>query len=244
MVIVPAIDILDGRCVRLHKGRYDRSHVYRDDPAEVAREFEQAGAVWIHVVDLDAARGQGDNRDAVARVKAAVRCGVEVGGGIRSETDIRQLLDAGADRLILGTVLAREPQKVREWLQDYASRLVAGVDALDGLVRVSGWEDETALRDELFVAQLAASGLGRLVYTAIAQDGTLEGPDLTATNRVAAAFGGPTLLSGGISSEQDIAAVVSGADPRVRGVITGKALYEGRIDLAAVIERYQDARDW
>ena len=245
MIIIPAIDILGGHCVRLHKGRYNESRTYRDNPSAVAGEFEQSGATWIHVVDLDAARGQGANRDAIRSIRRAVSCRVEVGGGVRTRQHIEELLDLGVDRLILGTVLAKKPDPVLEWIEQYGERLVAGVDAHDGEVRVSGWEQDSGLRDEDFAATLAEVGLLRLIYTSIAQDGTLAGPDIARTTRVAHAFGHPTILSGGIGSNEDIERVYKHDDPNIAGVITGKALYEGHIDLAAAIDRFQtDTESW
>ena len=222
-----------------HQGRYDESRFYRDDPAEVAREFEQAGARWIHVVDLDAARGQGHNREAIAEIRRATGCRVEVGGGIRTQADLAELLEIGVERLILGTILAREPEVVAGWIDLHADRLVAGVDADRGQVRVSGWQEGAGLVDLDFVRTLSQKGVQRLIYTSISQDGTLKGPDVERTGEVADAFAAPTILSGGIGSDQHLELVFRGRSQFIAGVITGTAVYEGRVDLESAIRRYQ-----
>ncbi len=267
MIILPAIDLLGGACVRLQQGGYESAKRYAGDPAEVARAFASAGARWVHVVDLDAARGEGGvNRAAIRRIREALeraareggappeaRARLEVGGGIRAAQDLVELGEAGAERLILGTVLAREPQRVAEWVSARDARirysglaarqvadpeLWAGIDALEGRVRVSGWLQEGGLEDVELARRARELGLGGVVYTSIARDGTLAGPDVARTNRVAEACGLPVILSGGIGSEADVERV---ARERVRGVvglIVGKALYEGRVQLAGLIGRY------
>ena len=242
MLIVPAIDLLGGRCVRLLRGSYASARVYGEDPVAVARELERAGALWIHVVDLDAARGGGSNREVLRRIRDAVSCRLETGGGIRSAEDVRELLAAGMDRLVVGTVLVRSPELVSSWSAEAGGRLVAGIDAQDGEVRVSGWEQSGATRDVDLAASLLPRGLRGIVYTSIARDGTLEGPDIARTNAVAA-LGLPVLLSGGIGSAEDVERVHETRHPKVVGLITGKALYEGRLDLASLISRYQAEAD-
>ncbi len=231
--ILPAIDLLGGRCVRLLRGDYASARVYSEQPAEVARSFARAGARMLHLVDLDAARGGAKgNRQALAGIRRAFPFLIEVGGGVRAEEDIRALLDLGMDRLILGTALAREPERVARWCAAYGRALWGGIDALDGRVRVSGWEAEAGLQDTELARAAQALGVGGLIYTAIRRDGALSGPDLEATNRVAAACGLPVILSGGIGGPRDVAEVARGRHPRVRGLILGKALYEGKVDLA------------
>lgn len=239
MIVVPAIDILGGRCVRLYQGDYSRSTVYDFDPAEVAREFEAAGAKRIHLVDLDAARGGENNRAIVRRVRAAVSCIIELGGGVRREEDIRELVDIGVDRIVVGTMIVREPDAVAAWSERYG-RLVAGIDARDGRVRVSGWEDDTSVSDEEAAEWAGTHGLRSIIYTDISRDGALTGPSFERTARIAEVSGLPVILSGGISSLDDIDAAA-----KTKGVvaaITGRALYEGKIDLRLAIERYQDAQ--
>ena len=239
MDIIPAIDLLGGACVRLRQGRFDSARRYSEDPSAVARGFEQAGARWIHLVDLDAARGQGaDNREAIRRVRKAVACRLEVGGGIRSERDLLELERAGAERLVLGTVLAAHPERVAAWRDRFSGELWAGIDALQGRVRVDGWGEEAGLEDGELAQRSAELGLKGIVYTSIARDGTLEGPDLEAGNRIAEASGLPVILSGGIGGAGDVESVYRRRLPSVIGVIVGKALYEGRVDLAELLRRY------
>ena len=279
MTIIPAIDLLGGACVRLRQGGYESARRYAEDPAEVARAFVRAGARWVHVVDLDAARGAGarsagadarsagagadarypggDNRGAIRRIREALGragepgsagtaagCRLEVGGGIRGEKDLAELAEAGADRLILGTVLVREPERVAAWIAGRATggpagpELWAGIDARDGRVRVSGWEEEGGLEDLELARRARELGLSGIVYTSIARDGTLRGPDIQRTNRVAEACGLPVVLSGGIGSEADVERVSRESAAGVTGVIVGKALYEGRVRLAELIRRF------
>ncbi len=245
MLIIPAIDLMNGKCVRLLRGRYDRSRVYDERPADMALRLAQAGPAWLHVVDLDAARGDADNRGAIEAIRRAVSCRIQVGGGIRSAGDVKRLLELGVDRLILGTVLATEPGTASEWLRRYgAGRFAAGIDARDGRVKVKGWVKDGGRDDQGLALGLATAGLERLVYTSIGRDGTLAGPDIERTNLVAKAAGIPTLLSGGIGSEEHVELVARERHPLVRGVITGKAIYEGKIDLARLIARFQSVVDW
>jgi phosphoribosylformimino-5-aminoimidazole carboxamide ribotide isomerase len=245
MIIIPAIDLLGGSCVRLAQGSYASARRYAGDPAEVALGFARAGVRWVHVVDLDAARGlSGANREAIRRIRAALGSArLEVGGGIRSANDLAELSTAGADRLILGTVLVRAPAEVAAWVSAREAaaagpELWAGIDARDGRVRVSGWEEEGGLEDLELARRARELGLGGIVYTSIARDGTLEGPDIERTNRVAEAGGLPVILSGGIGSPADVDRVARERVEGVVGVIVGKALYEGRVDLAELIRRY------
>ncbi len=265
MIILPAIDLLGGACVRLRQGGYESAVRYAEDPADVARTFARAGARWVHVVDLDAARGQGGagsagagaNRGAIRRIREALGAEVrlEVGGGVRTTQDLTELREAGADRLILGTVLVREPERVAAWLAARMAvggggagagaearcsgpELWAGIDALEGRARVSGWRQEGGLGDLELARRARELGLAGVVYTSIARDGTLAGPDLERTNRVAEACGLPVILSGGIGSEADVERVARERVQGVVGLIVGKALYEGRVDLAGLIRRF------
>ncbi len=241
MIIIPAIDLIDGKCVRLYKGNYDSSTVYNEDPVETAKEFEQAGAVRIHIVDLDAARGGSNNRDIIKRIKKEVSCTVETGGGIRTEDDIKELIDCGIDRMIAGTVFAKTPEVVAGWIETYGKKFIAGIDALDGEVRVSGWEKGSGVSDSELSRKAAEIGIISIIYTNIAKDGTLSGPDLENTIRITKESGLPSILSGGISSIDDLKAVAENSEASgIRGIITGKALYEGRLDLVQAIKEYQD----
>jgi phosphoribosylformimino-5-aminoimidazole carboxamide ribotide isomerase len=243
MTIIPAIDLLGGRCVRLYKGRYDESVTYNDDPVKTAEAFCEAGARRIHVVDLDAARSDGSNRTVLREIRRAVPAVIETGGGIRSEKDVEELLEAGADRLILGTVLVRNPDLVEGWIRKYGPRFIAGIDALNGLVKVAGWEKSGGVSDLDLASRAAELGFISIIYTNIDRDGTLEGPDLERTLQVAEASGLPVIVSGGISGIGDCQRAARHlrppGSPGITGIITGKAVYEGRIDLAEAVKSVQ-----
>ncbi len=237
-LVVPAIDLSAGRCVRLVQGSFASATVFPLDPVEQARRFAAAGAALIHVVDLDAAEGNGgDNRAAIAAIRAAVPVALEVGGGVRSADDARRLADLGVERIVIGTALVRAPDAVACWIADLGRRFVAGIDARAGRVKVAGWAADAGLADTDLAGRLAALGIVGLVYTSIAVDGTLAGPDVARTAEVARAAGLPTILSGGIGGEADVDAA-AGADPLVAGAIVGRAMYEGRVDLARLVARF------
>jgi phosphoribosylformimino-5-aminoimidazole carboxamide ribotide isomerase len=239
MLLVPAIDVRNGRCVRLLRGDFGSATQYPDDPAETARRFADAGVRWIHVVDLDAAEGKGrDNRSTIDRIRRSVSCGLEVGGGVRSEEQAARLFDLGVELLVLGTVLVRSPQTVAAWVRRLGSRFIGGVDARDGTVRVAGWTEDGGRLDTDVAAELAGVGIRGLIYTNISRDGTLSGPDVERTNAVARASGLPTLISGGIGSAEDVEAAARRRDQLVAGVILGRALYESRLDLSALVKAY------
>ncbi|MBI9104234.1 MAG: 1-(5-phosphoribosyl)-5-[(5-phosphoribosylamino)methylideneamino]imidazole-4-carboxamide isomerase [Spirochaetales bacterium] len=242
MTIIPAIDLLNGQCVRLYKGSYDQSKIYDSDAAGMAKSFEKAGARRIHLVDLDAARSGADkksNRDVLRLVRNSVSAMLEVGGGIRTEKDVNELLDIGIDRLILGTVLAKDPDLVESWIKKYGQVFIAGIDALNGEVKVSGWEEGSALLDTDLAKKSADMGIISIIYTNIDKDGTLAGPDIESTVKIAGASGLPVTLSGGISGPGDVAKAVKYEESGIRGIITGKALYEGRLNLSEIIKSYQ-----
>ena len=237
MIVIPAIDLLDGKCVRLTQGDYGAATQYSTSPEEVARSFEGAGIRRIHLVDLDAAKGEGKtNRAAIRKIRKAVSCVVEVGGGIRAESDAAELLDLGADRLILGTLLVKSPETAARWIAKYGRKFIAGIDARDGRVKVAGWLEESALTDTALAKQAAALGVSSVIYTNIAKDGMLQGPDIDRTNLVAREAGIPVILSGGIGSRDDLEIAAVKRDPLVVAAITGKAIYEGKIDLAAFVK--------
>ena len=243
MLVIPAIDLLGGRCVRLHQGDYTQAETYDLDPVEVAKSFVAAGAQRIHLVDLDAARtGASTNRGVIGAIRRAVRVTVEVGGGLRADADVQALVDLGVDRLVVGTVLVKNPDLVARWVTRFGQKFIAGIDARNGEVQVSGWEEKSAIKDIGLAARCRSLGLISMVYTNIARDGTLGGPDLERTLLVAEAGNLPVILSGGIASLADFDAIRQAAHPLLAGVITGKALYKNRIDLGEVIAAYQDER--
>lgn len=233
MYLLPAIDILDGRAVRLARGDYDAVTVYHDDPATQAQLFEEDGASWIHVVDLNGAKsGNPDNIEVVRRILARTKLKVEVGGGVRSLEVADRLLDAGATRVILGTALVRDPDFAQAAIEKFgADALVAGIDAKAGEAAVAGWTEGSGVAAADLARRMAGLGYEHIVYTDIARDGMQTGVENSAYARMAAAFGNPVIVSGGIATAADIAALAPIADA-VEGVIAGRAIYEGTLSVA------------
>lgn len=235
MIIIPAVDIIEGQCVRLRQGDYAQKTVYDKDPAAVVRRFADQGAELIHLVDLDGAKaGEPRNLDAVAKAAAAVEVPVELGGGIRSLDTVRRVLAAGVDRVILGTAVLSNPPWLAEAVEEFGRRIVVGIDARDGRVAVKGWL-ETSDTDALSLAETMKSvGVKEIIYTDISRDGMLEGPNLEGLARMAQS-GLRLVASGGVSSLEDVKAV-RGLEPQgVYAAIIGRALYTGDIDLRAAI---------
>jgi phosphoribosylformimino-5-aminoimidazole carboxamide ribotide isomerase len=229
MILLPAVDIRDGKAVRLRQGRFDEETVYADDPLEAARSFVEAGARFLHVVDLDGAReGEPVNLRHVQRISDELAVPVELGGGLRSIASIRRALAAGAVRVVLGTAAFTDPDLLDEALSAFTSRILVGVDVRGGYVSVAGWTRETQVRGEDAIRRMQARGATRFVYTNVDRDGMLEGPDLEEVRRVSAAVRGRFLLSGGIGTLEDLIAVRDLRLLNLAGVISGKALYEGR----------------
>jgi len=238
--VIPAIDLLGGRCVRLAQGDYDRATVYGDDPGATAARFCAAGARRLHVVDLDGARsGRAVNRDALAAILGAARAAgvpVQLGGGLRTLAAVEAALAAGVERAILGTAALRDPPLVREAAARFPGRIAVGLDARDGRVAVSGWL-ETSETSAIDAARLFAdAGVAALVYTDIARDGMGSGPDLDGAAALAAAVPIPVIASGGVGSLAHVRAAAERAKDGVAGVIVGRALYTGAVDLAAALE--------
>lgn len=233
MYLLPAIDILDGRAVRLAKGDYNAVTVYNDKPELQAQLFEEDGADWIHVVDLDGAKsGNPDNIEVVRRILAATKLKVEVGGGVRSLEVADRLLDAGATRVILGTALVRDPDFAQAAIEKFGpDALVAGIDAKGGEVAVTGWTEGSGVAATELARRMAALGYEHVVYTDIARDGMQTGVDPAAYAAMAEAFGNPVIVSGGIATAADIRALAGIADS-VEGVIAGRAIYEGTLTVA------------
>ena len=235
MYLLPAIDILGGKAVRLAKGDYNRVTVYNDDPVEQARAFEDAGATWLHMVDLDAAKsGNPDNIDVVERILKATGLKVEIGGGIRNLEVIGRLVEAGASRLVLGTALVRDPEFAQAAIERYGDALAAGIDAKSGEVAVAGWTEESGITALDLAARMADMGYRHLVYTDIARDGMQTGIDEQAYVRMAEAFGHPVIASGGVANIDDIHRLAAVSES-IEGVIAGRAIYEGTLDLKEAI---------
>lgn len=228
MIIYPAIDLRGGKAVRLTKGDYDQMKVYDDDPASVARGFRAAGATHLHVVDLDGARlGVPQNAETI-RALTDVGLFTEVGGGIRDEARVREYLDSGVARVILGTVAVRDFGFVERMVEKYGEKIAVGVDAKDGFVAVSGWEETTQLSGVDFCRKLRDAGVKTVIYTDIGRDGCLAGANIPLYEELNGIEGLDVIASGGVSFESDVAAL---AKMRIHGVIIGKALYEGKLDL-------------
>ncbi|NHM28283.1 MULTISPECIES: 1-(5-phosphoribosyl)-5-[(5-phosphoribosylamino)methylideneamino]imidazole-4-carboxamide isomerase [Desulfofundulus] len=237
MLIIPAIDLRAGKCVRLVEGRLDRETVYSDDPVAVARLWEDQGARWLHVVDLDGAfTGEPKNWDMIRGILSAVRIPVQVGGGIRDMAVIEQLLELGAARVILGTVAIINPGMVAEACARYGESIVVGIDARNGKVAIEGW-GVTAEKNALeLAAEMKGLGVKRVVFTDIWRDGTLKGPNLAVVEEVARSTQLKIIASGGVSSLADLRALKAMEPLGVEAVIIGKALYAGTINLRDALE--------
>lgn len=236
MDLYPAIDLLDGRCVRLYQGDYDRETVYGDDPVAQALAFQAEGAPWIHVVDLDAARtGEPRNRDVVAAIAAAVDVPVQTGGGIRDRDAAVALFDAGVSRVVLGTAALEDPALVRSLASEHP--VAVGLDARGREVAVRGWLEGSGEDLLDLAAAFADAGVAALVVTEIGRDGTLEGPDVAGLADVLAATTVPVIASGGVGSLDDLRtlAALESAGRTLSGAIVGRALYEGAFGVAEAV---------
>ncbi|MDO4443631.1 MAG: HisA/HisF-related TIM barrel protein [Slackia sp.] len=236
MILFPAIDLVEGRVVRLERGDRGRMKVYSDDPVSVAVEFARRGARWVHVVDLSAAFGEGDgalaaNRAAIEKICALGSVKVDVGGGVRSLARIDELAQAGASRIALGTAIVRDLPFALQAADRYGSLLSADIAARDGVVKVDGWREGAGISANDLACRLADSGFRHLVFTDIARDGMQSGIDVSAYRSIAAAAGFPVVASGGVASLSDITALAREGVDVIEGCITGRALYEGAFSL-------------
>lgn len=238
MLIIPAIDIKNGNCVRLLQGDPDKQTVYSTSPVDVARSFEDAGAELIHVVDLDGAfEGRPVNRDIVTAIASAVSIPIEIGGGIRSADTIKMYADSGIRRIIVGTVILEE--SFRAMAGNFIDILIAGIDARDSMVATHGWKQSSSMKAMDLIRDIVDIGIREIIYTDIATDGMLTGPNLSAIENILGSISGISLIaSGGISSIEDIAALTRFQSAGLKGCITGKAVYDGRIDLREAISRF------
>jgi phosphoribosylformimino-5-aminoimidazole carboxamide ribotide isomerase len=243
MQIIPAIDLLDGHCVRLHQGDYGQVTHFSDDPVAQALAWQAQGAGRLHLVDLDGARSGQPVNDAVVReITAALSIPVQLGGGVRSLERAEGLLAIGLDRVILGTVAIEAPQLVRELAARHPGRIVVGIDARNGRVATRGWIEESEVEAEALAASFEGSGVAALITTDIATDGTLAGPNLAFLRRMALASSIPVIASGGIGDLTDLLSLLSLVPLGVEGVIVGRALYDGRVELREALEAIGPAR--
>jgi phosphoribosylformimino-5-aminoimidazole carboxamide ribotide isomerase len=236
MRLYPAIDLKDGNCVRLYKGDMNAATVYSDDAAAQARRFEAVGFDYLHVVDLNGAvSGASINHAVVENIVKSVHVPVQLGGGIRDMATIERWLALGISRVILGTAALRDPALVRRAAAAYPEKIVVGIDAKNGMVAVEGWVEESTMRAVELARRFEDAGVAAIIYTDIARDGTLAGPNLDETAALAAAISIPVILSGGIGSLDDIRAVKARAARGIDGIILGRALYENKVDAAAAL---------
>ena len=240
MILYPAIDLKDGRCVRLTQGAFDRATIYAEDPTEPARAFAKAGATHLHVVDLDGAvAGHSVNTAAVKRILEATSLTVHLGGGIRDLAAIEHWLAAGVTRVVLGTLAARQPAILSEACRRYPDRIAVAIDTRGGRVQSAGWTQGETLTTLDLARRAEAAGAAALIYTEIARDGMLTGADIEGTAKLAGEVKIPVIASGGVASLEDIRAVKSAG---LAGAILGRALYEGRIDLATALALARNER--
>ena len=247
MDVIPAIDLLDGQCVRLHQGDYGQVTRFGEDPVAQALSWQTQGAGRLHLVDLDGARsGEPVNGAVIKAITAALEIPVQLGGGVRSAERAEELLACGLDRVILGTVAVEQPALVHQLAERHPGRIVVGLDARDGKVATRGWLEESALEATAVAASFADCPLAALICTDIATDGTLAGPNLSFLRAMATASPLPVIASGGIGCLEDLLALLPLETQGVSGVIVGRALYDGRVDLGEALQaigpqRLQDA---
>lgn len=236
MIVIPAIDLKDGKCVRLRQGRMDSSTVFNEDPSAQARQWEDMGASRIHVVDLNGSvDGKPVNLNCIRDIVKAVSVPVQLGGGIRDGETVRSYLDIGISTAILGTVAVKEPDRVVAILNTFPGRVAIGIDARSGNVAVQGWTEATDVKASFLAARFEEAGPVSFIYTDIDRDGMMKGPNIQATRDFASGTSVPVILSGGVSRYADIEAALTLEKNGVMGIIIGRALYEGAIDLREAI---------
>ncbi len=237
MDVIPAIDLLDGRCVRLYQGDYDKSQVFNENPVDVAKQWVEQGATILHVVDLDGAKaGSVVNQSVIEAIAGAVSVPIQLGGGLRNRDTVEQVFNLGVQRAILGTIAVEQPQLVRELCQAFPGKIAIGIDARNGKVATRGWlETSEVLATELAV-QMEELGASAIIYTDIQRDGTLSGPNFDALRELAAAIKIPIIASGGVSSITDLLSLLALEQYGVNGAIVGRALYTGDISLLEALQ--------
>lgn len=234
MILYPAIDLKDGQCVRLLRGDMDKATVFGSDPGAKAKKFEDAGAEWLHVVDLNGAfEGKPVNAEAVESILKSVSMPVQLGGGIRSVAQVADWLERGLSRVILGTVAVKDPQVVIEACKAFPGQVAVGIDARDGFVAVEGWAEATETSAVDLAKQFEDAGVAAIIYTDINRDGAMQGPNVDSTRALAEAVSIPIIASGGVSSLRDLEDLK--ATGVIAGAISGRALYDGEIDLGEAL---------
>ncbi|WP_417462800.1 1-(5-phosphoribosyl)-5-[(5-phosphoribosylamino)methylideneamino]imidazole-4-carboxamide isomerase [Kordiimonas sp.] len=235
MTVYPAIDLKDGNCVRLFKGDMDAATIFSDNPAAQAKEFEDAGCTWLHLVDLNGAfAGAPVNAAAVEAILGTVKIPVQLGGGIRDIATMDRWLDAGISRLILGTLAVKNPALVKEACRLFPGKVAVGIDAKGGMVAVEGWAEASEVEVAELAVQFEDAGVAAIIHTDIDRDGTLTGVNAEASSALANAVSIPVIASGGVKDMDDITRVKTAGN--LEGVVTGRAIYDGRLDLKAALE--------
>ncbi|MGB5965508.1 MAG: 1-(5-phosphoribosyl)-5-[(5-phosphoribosylamino)methylideneamino]imidazole-4-carboxamide isomerase [Sulfurimonadaceae bacterium] len=236
MTLFPAIDLKDGKAVRLSKGLMESAKIYSDEPSELVKSFEKMGAEWVHLVDLNGAfAGEPVNHEEIKKIRANCSVKLELGGGIRDEETIKRYLELGIDRVILGSIAVKDPQFVRDMAAKYP--IVVGIDAIDGYVAVEGWGEVSEMKATDLAKAFAEAGVEAIICTDVGRDGMLTGVNVDFTLEIARASGVPTIASGGLKDRSDIDALQ--ATGEIEGVIVGKAYYEGTLDLEKALKEVQ-----
>lgn len=244
MILFPAIDLKDGQCVRLELGDMDRATLFNTEPANQARDFADTGFEWLHVVDLNGAfAGRSENGDAVTAILAAIDIPVQLGGGIRDLAAIEDWLDKGIARVILGTAAVNNPDLVRQAAKKYPGRIAVGIDAKGGRVAVGGWADVTEMKSIELGLRFEDAGVAAIIYTDIDRDGILKGLNIDATLELAQALSIPVIASGGLASLADVERLLEPDCAILEGAISGRALYDGRLDGRQALRLIQTARE-
>jgi phosphoribosylformimino-5-aminoimidazole carboxamide ribotide isomerase len=237
MILFPAIDLKNGRCVRLLRGDMEHSTEFPNDPPVQAAQFEAQGFPWLHVVDLNGAHeGKAINIDAVRSILAAVKVPVQLGGGIRSMADIERWLDAGITRVIIGTQALRDPEFVKEACKHFPGKIAVGIDAKNSRVAVEGWDEVSEVTALDLALKFEDAGVCAIIYTDIDRDGMMQGPNIPQTAELAEKISTPVILSGGVSSIHDLLSVKAFAHTGIEGAIIGRAMYDGAIDPAQALQ--------
>ncbi|HEY9621153.1 MAG TPA: 1-(5-phosphoribosyl)-5-[(5-phosphoribosylamino)methylideneamino]imidazole-4-carboxamide isomerase [Crinalium sp.] len=243
MDVIPAIDLLEGRCVRLYQGDYAQSQVFNENPVEVAQQWVEQGAPRLHLVDLDGAKvGHPVNGDAIAAIVQAVNVPVQVGGGLRDRQSVAALLELGVHQVILGTVAVEQPDLVAQLCQEFPGKIIVGIDARNGKVATRGWLETSEVEAIALAQQMATLGVSAIIYTDIHRDGTLQGPNRTALRELADAISIPIIASGGMSTVSDLVGLIALEPLGVTGAIVGRALYTGAISLKEAIRAVGNGR--
>ncbi len=236
MIVIPAIDLKEGKCVRLEQGLMEKDTVFCDSPADQAREWERQGAELLHIVDLDGAfAGEPKNRASIEAIAKAIAIPTQLGGGIRDIPTIEAYLSLGIGRVILGTAAQRNPELVEEACRLFPGRIVVGIDAKNGMVAVQGWAEVTGVTAVELAKRFEGYGVAAIIYTDISRDGMMQGPNIGATKALAEAISIPVIASGGVSSLKDIENLMAIEASGIAGAITGKAVYTGAINLAEAV---------